>query len=114
MMNKKMPILYNIGKVLIGWIYNLYYNPKVINGDYIPKDGPILIVGNHKHVYDQFSAILSTNNLDIPEEIIIIKKKTRATVVITSTKDGQYDCFSEVILYFLLLIFINIPPNYLD
>ena len=59
-MNKKMPILYNIGKILIGWIYNLYYNPKVINKHYIPKDGPIIIVGNHKHVYDQFSAILST------------------------------------------------------
>ena len=33
--------------------FRIYYNPKIINKEAIPKDGPILIVGNHKHIYDQ-------------------------------------------------------------
>ena len=41
-------------------LFRLYYNPKIINKEVIPKDGPILIVGNHKHVYDQCLTIMAT------------------------------------------------------
>lgn len=56
----KTPILYKIGKFILGPIFKLYYNPKIINKEVIPKDGPILIVGNHKHVYDQCLTIIAT------------------------------------------------------
>lgn len=59
-MNKNVPKLYFIGKFLLGWLFKIYYNPKIINKEYIPNDGPILIVGNHKHLYDQFCVIIST------------------------------------------------------
>lgn len=59
-MNKKVPFLYKLGRIVIGPIFKFYYNPKIINKEVIPNDGPILIVGNHKHVYDQFSTIIST------------------------------------------------------
>ena len=54
---------YKIIKAILGPIFKLYYNPKVINKEVIPKDGPIIIVGNHKHVYDQCPIIISTKRV---------------------------------------------------
>ena len=59
-MNKKVPILYKLSKIILGSIFKFYYNPTIINKEYIPLDGPILIVGNHKHLYDQCLSIIST------------------------------------------------------
>lgn len=58
-MNKEVPLLYKIGKIILTPVFKFYYNPTVINKEYIPKEGPILIVGNHKHAYDQFLTIIS-------------------------------------------------------
>ena len=41
-------------------IFRIYYNPKIVNKEAIPKEGPILIVCNHKHVFDQCFAIMAT------------------------------------------------------
>lgn len=59
MMSKK-PFLYSIGVFLLGPIFKLYYNPKIIGAENIPASGPILIVGNHIHLYDQCHALIST------------------------------------------------------
>lgn len=44
-------------------LFKLYYNPKIINKEVIPKEGPILIVGNHKHIYDQCLTIMATKRV---------------------------------------------------
>ena len=59
-MNKKLPLLYYISKYLLGPIFKLYYNPKIIGKENILKEGSILIVGNHKHLYDQCITIIAT------------------------------------------------------
>ena len=59
MMNK-MPILYRTGRFILGPFFKWYYNPTIIGKENIPKDGAILIVGNHKHLYDQCLSIIST------------------------------------------------------
>jgi 1-acyl-sn-glycerol-3-phosphate acyltransferase len=41
----------------------LKYKPTIINKEVIPKEGPILIVSNHKHVMDQCFAIMSTKRV---------------------------------------------------
>ena len=41
-------------------LFRIYYNPKIVNKEAIPKEGPILIVCNHKHVFDQCFAIMAT------------------------------------------------------
>ncbi len=41
-------------------LFRLWYNPKIINKKVIPKEGPIIIACNHKHIYDQCLAIMST------------------------------------------------------
>ena len=59
-MNKKVPPLYYIGRFILGPIFKLYYNPKIIGKEFIPKSGNIIIAGNHKHLYDQCLTIIST------------------------------------------------------
>lgn len=58
--NREKMLPYRILKPILAPIFKLYYNPKVIGKENIPKEGPILIVGNHKHLYDQCLAIIST------------------------------------------------------
>lgn len=59
-LNSKVPFLYRFGKLILGPLFRIYYHPKIINKEYIPKTGPIIIAGNHKHLYDQCSTIIST------------------------------------------------------
>ena len=56
----KGPILYRLGKLILGPIYKFYYTPKIIGAENIPKEGSMLLVGNHKHLYDQNNVILAT------------------------------------------------------
>ena len=57
--NSNMPI-YKIAKPILGFIYKLWYNPKIIGSENIPKDGSFLIVGNHVHLMDQCNVIIAT------------------------------------------------------
>lgn len=61
MENKK--IGYNIFKWILGPIFWLYYRPKFINTKVIPKEGPIVVCGNHRHLLDQCLPILATNRM---------------------------------------------------
>lgn len=56
----KSEIAYKLLTPLMRLIFRLYYNPKILNKKNIPKDGPIIIVCNHKHVFDQCFAIMAT------------------------------------------------------
>ena len=58
-----MKILYNIYKYILAIPFLIYYRPKFINKEYIPKKGRIIICGNHKHLYDQCLPILSTRRM---------------------------------------------------
>jgi len=59
-MNKDKMYIYKILKPILSPIFKLYYNPTIIGKENIPNSGSILIVGNHKHLYDQCLAIIST------------------------------------------------------
>lgn len=50
-------------RFILAPIFKLYYNPTIIGKENIPKDGSILIVGNHKHLMDQCLAIISTKRV---------------------------------------------------
>ena len=60
MMNSKAPLLYKISRVILGPIFKWYYNPTIVNKEYIPKEGSIVIAGNHKHLFDQCLTIVAT------------------------------------------------------
>ena len=40
--------------------FKLLYHPKILNADRIPEDGPIILCGNHLHVWDQFPVVCAT------------------------------------------------------
>lgn len=57
---KKGSFFYRFSKRILGVLFVLYYNPKFEGKENIPAEGPILIAGNHVHLYDQCLTILST------------------------------------------------------
>lgn len=59
----KNKILYYIYKYILSIPFLIYYRPKFVNKHYIPKKGPIIICGNHKHLYDQCLPIIATNRM---------------------------------------------------
>ena len=51
---------YKLLTPLMRVIFKIYYNPKIINKEVIPKYGNIIIVCNHKHIMDQCMTICAT------------------------------------------------------
>ena len=61
---KKLPTKgFRFFKAVLGPIYRFYYRPTLINKEVIPKEGPILLCANHKHLYDQCSIIMATKRI---------------------------------------------------
>lgn len=54
---------YKLLTPLMRILFKLYYNPTIINKEVIPKEGAVLIVGNHKHVFDQCLTIMATKRV---------------------------------------------------
>ncbi|MDD4706064.1 MAG: lysophospholipid acyltransferase family protein [Bacilli bacterium] len=54
---------YNFLKIVLGFIFNICYRPKYYNKELIPSNGPIIIAGNHMHLFDQNLVILSTKRM---------------------------------------------------
>ena len=59
----KGEIGYSLLTPIMRVLFRFYYNPKIINKEVIPKEGPILIVGNHKHIYNQCLTIMATKRV---------------------------------------------------
>lgn len=51
-MAKNRAIMYRVLRYPIKLLLKIIYNPKTINKHFIPKTGPIVIAGNHKHDFD--------------------------------------------------------------
>lgn len=62
-MNKNNMRGFRFLRFILAPIFKLYYNPTIIGKENIPKEGSILIVGNHKHLMDQCLAIISTKRV---------------------------------------------------
>ena len=52
--------LYCMLRPIVIFLFKRIYRIKVINNSNIPKDGPIIFVGNHKHNYDCISLMCGT------------------------------------------------------
>ena len=58
-----MNVSYKVLRTILTPIYKFYYNPKIIGKENIPKEGSIIIAGNHKHLMDQCNIIISTKRV---------------------------------------------------
>lgn len=45
------------------FLFKILYRPQVIGKENIPKDGALLIAGNHKHAFDPLMVIMSTKRV---------------------------------------------------
>lgn len=54
---------YKLATPFMRLVFKLYYAPKIIGAEKIPADSPIVIAGNHKHVYDQCLTIMATKRV---------------------------------------------------
>ena len=62
--NSELPELgYRIFRGILGFIFRLYYNPKIIGKENIPKTGAIIVAANHIHLMDQCGPIIATKRV---------------------------------------------------
>ena len=54
---------YIVLKSVLGIVFRSLYHPRIINTEVIPKEGPIIICGNHLHLLDQCLPILGTKRM---------------------------------------------------
>lgn len=54
---------YKVFKPILSPIFKFYYNPRIKNKEYLQQDGPIVVVGNHKHIMDQCLVIIATKRI---------------------------------------------------
>ncbi len=52
--------LYRVLRPITVFLLKVFYGIKVVNKNNIPKEGPVILVGNHKHNYDFISLISGT------------------------------------------------------
>ena len=61
---------YKLTKKILKPIFYKKYEPTVINADVVPKEGPIILCGNHYHVLDQSGPLF-----EIPRVVHYMAKK---------------------------------------
>lgn len=54
---------YKVFKPILSPIFKFYYNPRIENKEYLQQDGPVVVVGNHKHIMDQCLVIIATKRI---------------------------------------------------
>lgn len=77
-------VLYIIFRPIFTFIFKLYYNPIIINKEYIPKEGAAIIAGNHKHALD-------------PILVDVCTKRVIHTLAKKDLHDGKFGWFFRAI-----------------
>lgn len=63
MKNESHYYRYSFLRAVLGILFKILYRPKIINKEVIPSTGPIIVAGNHFHLFDQNLAIISTKRM---------------------------------------------------
>ena len=56
----KDPKLYRVVRPVLAFLFKLIYRPTTVGAENIPKEGKIVLAGNHTHVLNCFSVGLAT------------------------------------------------------
>ena len=51
---------YNFLKYFLKWLYKIWFNPKIIGENNIPKNEAVILAGNHIHLLDPCNSIIAT------------------------------------------------------
>ena len=59
-MKKNKMLGFRLFKGLLGIFFLIFFRPKIVGREKIPKDGGVILAGNHRHIFDPCMPILST------------------------------------------------------
>ena len=59
-MKKNKMLGFRFFKGLLGIFFLIFFRPKIVGREKIPKDGGVILAGNHRHIFDTCMPILST------------------------------------------------------
>lgn len=62
-MKKDKAVLYRLLQPLFTVAFKVWFNPTIVNREYIPKEGKCVIAGNHKHALDPILVDASTHRV---------------------------------------------------
>lgn len=63
-MKKSKMVGFRFFKGILGIFFLIFFRPKIIDKKNIPKDGGVILAGNHRHIFDPCMPILSTKLFD--------------------------------------------------
>ncbi len=81
---KHKTVLYEFLRPIFTFLFKVYYNPKIINKEYIPKKGSCVIAGNHKHALD-------------PILVDVCTKRVVHTLAKKDLHDGKFGWFFRTV-----------------
>ena len=84
MSKNKGAFLYKLMQPIFTIIFKIYYNPTIVNKEYIPKNGSAVIAGNHKHALD-------------PILVDVCTKRVIHTLAKKDLHDGKFGWFFKAI-----------------
>lgn len=84
MVKSKEAFLYRILRPIFTLAFKAYYNPDIINNEYIPTKGKCIIAGNHKHALD-------------PILVDVCTKRVVHTLAKKDLHDGKFGWFFRAI-----------------
>ncbi len=56
-------LVYKIFRTIFAPVFCLFFHPTIVNKQYIPKEGAVVIAGNHKHALDPILVDVSTKRV---------------------------------------------------
>lgn len=59
-MKKNKMLGFRFFKGLLGIFFLIFFRPKIVGREKIPKNGGVILAGNHRHIFDPCMPILST------------------------------------------------------
>lgn len=59
-MKKNKMLGFRFFKGLLGIFFLIFFRPKIVGREKIPKNGGVILAGNHRHIFDPYMPILST------------------------------------------------------
>lgn len=57
---KDKAYFYRFLRPIVTFLFKIYYNPVIINKDFIPKEDACILAGNHRHAFDPLFAGICT------------------------------------------------------
>lgn len=116
-MNKN-PFLYRLFRPIISIVFKGFYNPKIENKELIPKEGAVILAGNHKNALDPILVDCSTKRTvhtlakkELHDGTFGWFFKGVGTILVDREKSNNKDALNEAVTFLKEGCIINLSPE---